>query len=316
MKRSLNRDIQNEVKKSITDQLKDRNKLTRDLDTVTRDQVKKQYLDALKSGTIDLSQFGVDPQAILEPKTSATDGNPASQPAETATGAQVKSLEAQVQARQQQLADLEQINQLKQQLLQLNQQIVEQGGSITPTTPDTGSPIEAVNLDTTAAETLSPASAATESAATAVRTVTAPAPAPANRDLYNYRVDPGTSVHFVALPTTSPDPARQLDDLTRILANGPDAGDLYRTMPLNAFFDNTGTLQSGSISLTDSSTAENTAFILLGAPDTPLTQSGVKYVIVNDGYYYALDNLRSLYPGVTFIRADQANSLLAGVING
>ncbi len=49
------------------------------------------------------------------------------------------------------------------------------------------------------------------------------------------------------------------------------------------------------------------SFVLLGGPDTLITEGGIRAVIVNDAYYHAVDLLRLAYPAVKFIRADQVN---------
>ena len=52
------------------------------------------------------------------------------------------------------------------------------------------------------------------------------------------------------------------------------------------------------------------SFVVAGAPDAKLADGGIKVVIVNDAYYFAIDELSRAFPGVLFIRADEANDKL------
>lgn len=54
--------------------------------------------------------------------------------------------------------------------------------------------------------------------------------------------------------------------------------------------------------------------MMMGDIDTPLSKSGVRYVIVNDAYYAAVDRLQRAFPQITFIRADKANQELTRLV--
>ncbi|MFC1609902.1 hypothetical protein ACFL6C_03000 [Myxococcota bacterium] len=58
------------------------------------------------------------------------------------------------------------------------------------------------------------------------------------------------------------------------------------------------------------------SFVLMGAPDKSIDESGVKYVIVNTSYDHAIDVLAEAYPEVTFVGAKDANDFLKAVLDG
>lgn len=58
----------------------------------------------------------------------------------------------------------------------------------------------------------------------------------------------------------------------------------------------------------------NGGFIIIGAPDRHLTESGIRAVLVNEHFYGAIPLLQERFPSMKFIRADQMEDELAKLL--
>lgn len=132
-----------------------------------------------------------------------------------------------------------------------------------------------------------------------------------NTDIMRTRIEmnPEIGEKFDAHGITKVSMAYQLRALVNLLENGVDPNKNFHTAPLELKLENRGggPNSSGAVASGDGS------FIVLGAPGKPIAESGIKYVIVNDAYYSAMDAFKRGYPQVEFIRADQMAKRLAKI---
>ncbi|GEM_PF-3953336 len=131
----------------------------------------------------------------------------------------------------------------------------------------------------------------------------------ANTDLMITQIDPALGERFDAHGITKTSIPQQLDHLFNLLDNGIDTTRAFHTAPLEVPPELRAGLGAGFGTAGGSATKDG-SFVVMGAIDRPLTESGIRYVIVNDAYYAALHYLQKKYPKVQFIRADEVNERL------
>ena len=126
-----------------------------------------------------------------------------------------------------------------------------------------------------------------------------------NRVLYDQPIAWQTGVRYSAYAVADVSPADQLHHLVYIIDNGLSAGEKQSVLPLaidpglqNDISSGNGTV-GGTVYL-------GAGFIVLSAPDKSLADTPVRAVIVNDLFYSGIETLAKAYPGIIFIRADQA----------
>jgi hypothetical protein len=134
-----------------------------------------------------------------------------------------------------------------------------------------------------------------------------------NIDLMMAKIDPEIGRNFDAhgIAKGKESELNQLDSLLNFLQKGIDPERPFHTAPLRLRKDDAKGAQSAGGTATDTG-----GFIILGEYKKMISESGIKYVLVNDAYYEAIDKLSKAFPQVEFIRADQANEKLKEIVEG
>ncbi|MBU0597024.1 hypothetical protein KKA94_02575 [Patescibacteria group bacterium] len=105
----------------------------------------------------------------------------------------------------------------------------------------------------------------------------------------------------------------QLTQLVKLLEQGIDPKRPFHTAPLEVEPEKKAAL-GAALGTAGGTAYKEGSFVLLSNPDGQL-MDGIKYVIVNDAYYEALDELQAAYPDVEFIRADETPKRLQEIVN-
>jgi len=105
----------------------------------------------------------------------------------------------------------------------------------------------------------------------------------------------------------------QLDSLLNLLENGVNSSRRFDTAPLEVDPDLRAGLGAG-LGTGGGAAYKDGSFVVLGPVDSSIAEGGIKYVIVNDVYYGAVARLKTAFPEVEFLRADEANQRLTEIV--
>lgn len=133
-----------------------------------------------------------------------------------------------------------------------------------------------------------------------------------NTDLMIQNIDWRIGQRFDAHGITKIGIPNHLTQLLSLLDNGIDPNRDFHTAQLEINPENKAGAGVG-LGTAGGTASKDGSFVIMGEIDRSLRESGIKYVIVNDAYYEAVQRLSEAYPGVRFIRATELNQELKNI---
>ena len=130
----------------------------------------------------------------------------------------------------------------------------------------------------------------------------------ANFSFYFNAVDWNMGSKFEGFGIAADDPTADLDLLLAVIEEPFSDMPQLRTAPLSADPQSGLAFKTG-IGTGDGTVYKGGSFIVLSGPGLPISE-GIRFVLVNDIYYGAIPVLAPIFPGVEFIRADEADEKL------